>query len=104
MLTIYQDKYNSSAKKFEQNNRVDTVIAANDTVGYLMALKKFYSQKIIERQQFNYGQPKSFTILDANGVDLTVNLSDKVVTGLKSQVENTPDVKNMIEEYKKDSL
>ncbi|GGH07949.1 hypothetical protein GCM10007352_12920 [Mucilaginibacter phyllosphaerae] len=104
VLTIYQEKLNSAGNKFEPFNHIDTLIAVNDTVAYLNALKKFYNQKIVERQQHNYGQPKSFNIVDANGVDLKVNLSDKIVIGLKNQVENTPDVKKMLNEYQKDSL
>ncbi|MES2265847.1 MAG: hypothetical protein V4520_03745 [Bacteroidota bacterium] len=104
VLTIYKDKINSAGHKFEPDNRIDTVTAINDTVAYLNALKSFYNQKIIERKEFNYGQPKSFNIVDGNGVDLKVNLSDKIISGLKNQVENTPDVKKMLEEYQKDSL
>ena len=104
ILNIYQDKINSAGNKFEPDNRKDTLAAVNDTVAYLTALKVFYNQKIIERKQFNYGQPKSFTIIDTNGVDLTAKLSDRIVIGLKNQVQNMPDVRKMIEEYRKDSL
>lgn len=104
VLTIYQNKINSAGNKFEPNNQIDTLIAVNDTVAYLTALKDFYNQKIVERKEFNYGQPKSFTIVDANGVDLKVTLSDKIANGLKNQVENNPDVKKMLQEYQKDSL
>ena len=104
VLTIYQDRINSAGNKFEPDNRIDTLTAVNDTVAYLSALKSFYNKKIIERQSFNYGQPKSFMIMDANGIDLKVSLPDRIVTGLKNQVENTPDVKKMLEEYQKDSL
>jgi hypothetical protein len=104
VLTIYQDKLNSAGNKSEPSNRIDTLTAVNDTVAYLSALKSFYNQKVVERKHFNYGQPKSFIIVDANGIDLKVNLSDKIVTGLKDQIENTPDVKKMLNEYQKDSL
>ena len=104
ILNIYQDKINSAGNKFEPDNRTDTLAAVNDTVAYLTALKVFYNKKIIERKQFNYGQPKSFTIIDTNGVDLTAKLSDRIVIGLKNQVQNMPDVRKMIEEYRKDSL
>jgi hypothetical protein len=104
VITFYQDKFDESAGKFTPNNVIDSVQADNDTAAYLTALKRYYNQKIIERKNLNYGQPKSFLVVDKNGVDLKVNLSDKVVNGLKNQVENTPDVKRMIEEYKRDSL
>ena len=103
-LTIYQDKFDPTSSKFAPNNIVDSVKEGNDTVAYLNALKRFYNQKIIERQNSNYGQPKSFLIVDKNGIDLSVKLSDKMVSGLKRQVESTPDVNKMLEDYKKDSL
>jgi len=103
-ITVYQDKFDRSSNKFKPNNIVASIGADNDTVAYLTALKRFYIQKITERKNFNYGQPKSFLIVDKNGIDLTVKLSDKIVSGLRNQVENIPNVKKMIDDYKRDSL
>ncbi|MFD0793745.1 hypothetical protein ACFQZX_08955 [Mucilaginibacter litoreus] len=104
ILTILQDSYNESANKFKPDNLTDTISAANDTVAYLNALKRFYDKKIVERKNMNYGQPKSFTITDLNGLDLKGVLPPAVIATLKEQVTSIPDVKNMIEEYRKDSL
>lgn len=103
-LTVYQDKFDPSTNKFKPDNRVDSIQSDNDTVAYLSALKGFYEQKILERKKFNYGEPKSFIIVDSKGIDLTIKLSDRVVNGLRNQVENEPNVKQMIEDYRKDSL
>ncbi|MCR8560472.1 hypothetical protein KXD93_22650 [Mucilaginibacter sp. BJC16-A38] len=103
-LTIYQDKFDPSTNKFKPNNVIDSMSADNDTVAYLTVLKRFYNQKITERANYNYGQPKSFLILDKNGIDLKVKLSERIVTGLKNQVENTPNVKKMLDDYNRDSL
>jgi hypothetical protein len=103
-LTIYQDKFDPSTNKFKPNNLIDSINADNDTVAYLTVLKRFYNQKITERANYNYGQPKSFLIVDKSGIDLKVKLSDRIVTGLKNQVENIPDVKKMLEDYNIDSL
>jgi hypothetical protein len=103
-ITIYQDKFDQSSKEFKSNNVVDSLQADNDTLAYLTALKRFYNQKITERANYNYGQPKSFLIVDKSGIDLKVKLSERIVSGLKNQVENTPDVKKMIEDYNRDSL
>ena len=103
-ITIYQDKFDQSSKEFKPNNVVDSLQADNDTLAYLTVLKRFYNQKIIERANYNYGQPKSFLIVDKSGIDLKVKLSDRIVTGLKNQVENSPDVKKMLDDYNRDSL
>jgi len=103
-LTIYQDKFDPSTNKFKPDNVIDSINVDNDTVAYLTVLKKFYGQKITERANYNYGQPKSFLIVDKSGIDLKVKLSDRVVTGLKNQVENSPDVKKMLDDYNRDSL
>lgn len=102
-LTIVGDKFDDSAKKFIPADSVDSIRAENDTVAYLTALKTFYNQKIEERKKFNFGQPKSFSIVDTKGIDLTIKLSDKVVNGLKNQVMSQPDVQQMLEAYQRDS-
>lgn len=104
VMIVSREKYDSAAGKFKPDNITETVNATNDTTAYFTALKIFYNQKIVERQKSNYGQPKSFTITDKDGVDLKAKLSDQIKNGLKEQVENMPDVKNMIDEYRRDSL
>jgi len=103
-LTIYQDKFDPLTNKFKPNNVIDSIHADNDTVAYLTVLTRFYNQKITERANYNYGQPKSFLIVDKSGIDLKLKLSDRIVTGLKNQVENSPDVKKMLDDYNRDSL
>jgi len=104
IFTLYEDKFDPISKRFKENNIVDTLISYNDTTAYLTALKTFYNDKVIERQRFNYGQPKSFIITDKTGIDLSLKLPERMVNGFLKQVKNLPTVKKMIDEYNADSL
>lgn len=103
-LFLYQDNYDDPGGDIKLDSTAIPITANNDTVAYFTALKKFYNQKVIERKDLHFGQPRSFMITDKNGIDLKATLSDKIIEGLKAQVENMPEVKLMIEQYRQDSL
>ncbi len=103
-LFLYQDNYDDPSGKITLDSTATPLTADNDTIAYLTALKKFYNQKVVERKNAHFGQPRSFMITDKNGIDLKIILPVNLIQGLKTQVENIPDVRNMIEEYKRDSL
>jgi uncharacterized lipoprotein YajG len=103
VVITHKDKFNDAKSAFEDVPTVDTLLSANDTTAYLDAVKKWYNLKIDERKNFKFSA-KSFTILDKNGLDLTVKLPANIVNGINNQVRSLPDVKKLIDDTNADSL
>ena len=104
VINFARDKYNSQKGTIEDFTQTDTITAANDTVAYLTAYKKFYNNKIEERENLSLAQWKSFTLTDKNGVDVTAKLPTTIVVGIQNQVKNLPEVKKYIDAVNQDSL
>jgi hypothetical protein len=83
---------------------VDTLYEINDTVAYLSAVKKWYSKKIDEKSGAFHGLIKSYTVVDKNGIDLSIKLAPNIVAGINNQVQQMPDVRKYIEQAQQDSL
>src|SRR4051812_26018937 len=81
VINFARDRYNSEKGTIEDFTSIDTVTAANDTIAYLTAYKKFYNYKIEERENLSLAQWKSFTVVDKNGVDVTAKLPRPIVVG-----------------------
>jgi hypothetical protein len=103
VVTTHKDKFNDARSGFEDVPTIDTLLAANDTTAYLDAVKKWYNLKIDERKNF-LSPSKSFTIVDKNGLDLTVKLPVNIVNGINNQVRSLPEVKKLIDDTNADSL
>ena len=104
ILTINQEVYNEVKHSFDPKAKTEPLLSANDTTAYMDALKKWYDIKIEERKGLSYGLSKSFTIVDKNGIDLTIKLPQNIVMGINKQVENIPDVQKLIYDTNMDSL
>lgn len=104
VITFTRDKYNSQKGTIELFKQTDTMNAANDTVAYLTAYKKFYNNKIVEREKFSLAQWITFTLVDKNGIDVTTKLPAAIVAGIQNQVKNLPEVKKYINAVNQDSL
>ncbi len=103
VVTTHKDKFNDAKNAYEDVPTVDTLLSANDTTAYLDAVKKWYNLKIDERKNFKFSA-KSFTIVDKNGLDLTVKLPANIVNGINNQVRSLPEVKKLIDDTNADSL
>lgn len=103
-LTLYKDKYVPKSGAFKEDDSVFVVESQNDTTAYLNALNIFYREKVKQRALSNYGQPKKFLITDKDNIDLSLKLSERIVTGLQTQVKDVPEVKKMLDDYNRDSL
>ncbi|NNU33563.1 hypothetical protein HK413_04610 [Mucilaginibacter sp. S1162] len=103
VVTTHKDKFNDAKSAYEDVPTVDTLLSANDTTAYLDAVKKWYDLKIDERKNFKFSA-KSFTIVDKNGVDLTVKLPLNIVNGINNRVRSLPEVKKLIDDTNADSL
>ena len=103
-INFLRDRYNSEKGTIEDYTQTDTITAANDTVAYLTAYKKFYNTKIEGRANFSSDQCKSFTLIDKNGLDVTAKLPRAIVIGVQNQVKNLPEVKKYIDAVNQDSL
>ncbi|MES2377477.1 MAG: hypothetical protein V4553_12900 [Bacteroidota bacterium] len=103
VVTTHKDKFNDAKSAFEDAPTVDTLFSANDTTAYMDAVKKWYNLKIDERKNFKFSA-KSFTIVDKNGMDLTVKLPVNIVNGINNQVRSLPEVKKLIDDTNADSL
>jgi len=103
-INFIKDQYNQENGKIELLTITDSIAAANDTTAYLAAFKKFYANKIKERENFSLAQWKSFTITDKNGIDLKSTLPGNIVDGIENQVKNSPEVRKYIDDVNRDSL
>jgi hypothetical protein len=61
-------------------------------------------QKIDEKAGTFNGLLKSYTVVDKNGVALSVKLAPNVVADVNKQVEQMPDIRKYIEQAQRDSL
>ena len=103
-INFTRDSVNYQKHTIDLYTQTDTITAANDTIAYLTAYKKFYNNKIEERENLSLAQWKSFTLTDKNGVDVTAKLPATIVVGIQNQVKNLPEVKKYIDAVNQDSL
>lgn len=103
-LTLNYDQFDPNNNTIKSVSKNDTIMAQDDTLAYLKAVDTFYHDKIKERAKMNFGQPKSFSITDKNGLDLTIKLSNEITGKIKGNVESKPEIKKMLDDYTKDSL
>lgn len=103
-INFIKDQYNQESGKIELLTITDSIAAANDIAAYLAAFKKFYANKIKERENFSLAQWKSFTVTDKNGIDLKSALPNNIVDGIENQVKNSPEVRKYIDDVNRDSL
>lgn len=103
-MTIYAYDFTDPKNSAEIKPFVDTLYEVNDTIGYLSAVKKWYYKKIDEKAGTFHGLLKSYTVVDKNGVELSVKLGPNVLAGINKQIEQMPDIRNYIEQAQRDSL
>jgi hypothetical protein len=103
-ISFVRDSLNSVTRDIDLYTQIDTISAANDTVAYLTAVKKFYNYKMKGREELSLDQWKSFTIADKNGIDLKTTLPTNVTEGIENQVKNSPEVSRYLEDVMRDSL
>ena len=103
-INFIKDQYNQKNGRIELLTITDSIAAANDTVAYLAAVKKFYANKIKERENFSLAQWKSFIIADKNGIDLKAKLPGNIVDAIDNQVKSEPTVRKYIDDVNRDSL
>ena len=104
VFTLSAYDFNDQKSPPEVKPFVDTLYEVNDTVAYLSAIKRWYSKKIDEKAGLFHGLIKSYTVVDKNGIDLSIKLGPNLVTGINKQVEQMPLVRNYIEQAQQDSL
>lgn len=104
ILTYEMEDFDETTNKLGTKKQVDTLLELNDTTAYLTAVKNWYAKKVEARNNLQFGLYKSFSVTDKSGIDLTLKLSDKIVTGINNQVKSQPEVKKMLDETARDSM
>jgi hypothetical protein len=104
VFTLNAYDFNDPKNPPEAKPFIDTLYEVNDTVAYLSAVKKWYNKKIDEKAGIFRGLIKSYTVVDTNGIDLTLKLAPNIVAGINNQVKQLPEVKKYIEQAQQDSL
>ncbi len=96
-ISIDRESLNITGSALERDEKIDTLMAVNDTIAYQKGLFAYYANLMTDKRlNSKMGNTYGFRLTDTTGNDISIKLGIIVTDSIKREVENLPSIKNFL--------